>query len=218
MYTSPFDITMTLQALETWLGMINERHIVLGYGSLLNRDSRHRHSGIAHECIEAIVLGFQRGWVTRAYHEQQTYLGVWPDPAAKINVQLVPTSINPELRQRERDYRFVPVAPEQLEFSLSEQHQQRLLEWLADKSIWICETLEILPANPDYPVSQTYIDTCLAGCLQQGGEGSAHTFIATTDYWQHPRLNDRNAPIYPRYGNISRAERELIDTLLSGHK
>ena len=46
--------------------------LMIGYGSLLSHHSRRQYSNIDCQAIPVTVQGWQRGWVTRAYHEKQT--------------------------------------------------------------------------------------------------------------------------------------------------
>lgn len=205
----------TLSALKQWVTAIDEPHIVLGYGSLMNSDSRSRHSDIPHDGIEVDVEGFERAWVTRSEPEQQTYVGAYQKQGAWLNAQLVPTHMDPALQKREQDYRFTPVALSQLRFELPQTLANYLYDWLVSKDIWICESLEIVPSAPDYPVNQTYIDTCLAGCLELGGKAAAQRFITSTQGWDHHRFNDRTLPRYPRAAEVDQSHCAVIDEMLS---
>lgn len=204
-----------LAQLERWMTAISEPHIVLGYGSLMNGDSRSRHSGIPHDGVEVEVYGFERGWITRSEPERQTYVGAYQKSNGWLNAQLVPTHLDPALQKREQDYRFTAVTIDQLNFELSDDLTERLIEWLKQRDIWICESLKIEPSEPDYPVHQSYIDTCLAGCLELGGEAAARRFIASTTGWEHDRVNDRTAPRYPRAARVNPEDFVVIDQLLS---
>lgn len=204
----------SLAQLERWMAAIDEPHIVLGYGSLMNSDSRSRHSSIPHDGIEVEVVGFERAWITRSEPELQTYVGACQKAGSWLNAQLVPTHLDPALQKREQDYRFTPVEISQLSFELETPLTDYLVEWLAKRDIWICESLAIEPSSADFPVNQTYIDTCLAGCLELGGRAAAERFIASTSGWQHHRYNDREAPRYPRAAQVSAARLREIDRLL----
>lgn len=204
-----------LAQLERWMTAISEPHVVLGYGSLMNGDSRSRHSGIPHDGVEVEVYGFERGWITRSEPERQTYVGAYQKSNGWLNAQLVPTHLDPALQKREQDYRFTAVTIDQLNFELSDDLTERLIEWLKQRDIWICESLKIEPSEPDYPVHQSYIDTCLAGCLELGGEAAARRFIASTNGWEHDRVNDRTAPRYPRAARVNPEDFVVIDQLLS---
>ena len=205
-----------MNELTQWLNVQTEKHMVLGYGSLLSKCSRERYSNIFTEGVPVTVAGFERAWVTRSLQEQQTYVGAVANAHSKLNAQLIPTQINPALQEREKDYRFVEVSPQDLDFHLHNQSEYvPPSELLSQFTFWICETLACEPASEAYPVHQTYIDTCLAGCLEHGGQEEAKRFIAQTSLWEHPRVNDRVAPQYPRAALVDSKQIEHIDTLLS---
>ena len=203
-----------MNEIANWLSTQSEKHMVLGYGSLLSKDSRERYSNIFTPGIPVTVSGFERAWVTRSLHEKQTYVGAVANAHSKLNAQLIPTQINPALQEREKDYRFVEVSAKALNF-----HQHKgsasLDDVLAQFTFWICETLDCTQANDAYPVHQTYVDTCLSGCLEHGGIEEAERFIVHTSLWEHPRVNDRANPKYPRAAVVNPDHFEHIDRLLA---
>ena len=209
-------------AKDSWLATLasqQSKHIVLGYGSLLSRDSRERHSGIYTQGLPVRVSGFKRAWVTRSLQEKQTYVGAVADRTSQLNAQLIPAEVNPSLRAREKNYRFVEVpasAIEHISSSLCNQTSftSALRDALSHHQLWLCETLLCHHPSSDFPVSQTYIDTCLVGCLEHGGISEATAFIEHTYGWNHPRINDRVNPVYPRAAAISKQHLTQIDTLL----
>lgn len=196
---------------------IDEQHIVVGYGSLMNTDSRQRFSAIPHDGIPVMVNGFSRAWLTRSETEKQTYVGAVPDSNAQLNAQLLPSKMDPGLAERERDYQFVSVSTADLELDLTSEASALLMPWLESKSLWICETLLQQPADQHFPVSQTYIDTCMAGCIEHGGESEAVKFLKTTALWEHPRNNDRSDPLYPRAGHVPNPVLARIDALMEAY-
>ncbi len=208
---------MDVATIKSWMSDIDEQHIVLGYGSLMNTDSRQRFSAIPHDGIPVTVKGFARAWLTRSEAEKQTYVGAVPDSNAQLNAQLLPSKMDPGLAERERDYQFVSVSTADLELDLTEAASALLFPWLESKSLWICETLLQQPADKDFPVSQTYIDTCMAGCIEHGGEAEAVKFIKTTSLWEHPRSNDRHDPVYPRAGRVPKSVCTRIDALMEAY-
>lgn len=167
---------MTLAQLQSWIAACTTGHIVLGYGSLMNADSRQRFSSIPHTGIPVRVHGYHRAWITRSEEEQQTYVGALEHPDHYLNAQLIITTMNPALSKREQDYTFEPVEMSQLQFGLSDELLEPLTQTLKKRHLWICRTRDEHPANHDFPVSQTYIDTCIAGCLEHGGEREAIDF------------------------------------------
>lgn len=196
-----------------FLSTVPAQHYVLGYGSLLSRDSRERYSQIFTPGLPVNVTGFQRAWVTRSIAEQQTYVGAITDSNSQLNALLIPTAINPQLKHREKDYRFVEVGVQALSFTGAPM-SETLFNALEKHTFWICETLQVLPANEQFPVHQTYIDTCLSGCFEHGGETKAHAFVSQTKGWEHPRYNDREAPKYPRAANLDSRQHSKIDAIL----
>ncbi|WP_412724774.1 hypothetical protein [Alteromonas sp. D210916BOD_24] len=55
-----------------YLSTIEQKHIVLGYGSLMRKDSRERYSQIYTQGLPVTVSGYERAWVTRSLDERQT--------------------------------------------------------------------------------------------------------------------------------------------------
>ncbi|WP_124916909.1 gamma-glutamylcyclotransferase [Alteromonas flava] len=186
---------------------------------MLSADSRLNHSDHGHEALAVEVAGFAREWITRAFHEQQTYVGAVLDNNATLNALCTPIALNPKLRDRERDYRFTVVEPSQI--TLLEEDDDGLFINVKRPGVtlWICESLQCLPAQPDYPINLSYVDTCLAGCLThfataQQGRAAATTFIQTTAGWQHV-VDDRINPQYPRRAEVSSAQQRVISELLA---
>jgi hypothetical protein len=205
----------SVQDITKWFLGLEHEHIVLGYGSLLSKDSRERYSSIYTKGVPITVSGFERAWVTRSVSEKQTYVGAVPKYGAVLNAQLVPASLNPALQAREKDYRFVRVESRNIAFNgVASSYTDELHHLLNKYTLWICETLDCHAPTEQYPVHQTYVDTCLSGCLEHGGVNEAKAFVETTKLWDHPRVNDRENPKYPRSANIDVAGYKAIDELL----
>jgi hypothetical protein len=192
---------------------LGHQHYIVGYGSLLSHDSRLRHSDINEMAYPLLLTGWQRAWVTRSEGEGQTYVGATKQINAVMNGALIPThEITPELEKRESNYRFTPLSVE--DFSLtrySDIDESALKGQLKERSIWICETLETHPAEKDYPVYQSYVDTCLIGCMEIGGKLFVQDFIKQTVGWDNTWVNDRHNKQYPRYAKVNRQQEQSID-------
>ncbi|MCX2723227.1 gamma-glutamylcyclotransferase family protein [Roseibium salinum] len=65
-----------------------------------------------------------------------------------------------------------------------------------------------------YPILQSYLDCVLAGFFRFWGEEGIDHFIATTDGWHVPILNDRANPHYPRKIILDPPLQDLIDRKL----
>lgn len=209
---------MTSQVISHWFKNTTQQDLVLGYGSLMSADSRTRFSSITGPALPVTVSGYYRAWVTRSPTEQQTYVGALPEQNAQLNAQLIPATIDPKLQDREKDYQFVLVNPQNITSRLSEDDHDALVNWLEGRKVWLCQTLDAREADDIHPVSQTYIDTCLAGCLEHGGDVEAQQFLNTTRGWQHPRINDRANPRYPRAAKVESDMLSVIDAMLENYE
>ena len=192
----------------------DSEHYLLGYGSLLSHDSRYLFSDIDCQAVPLVVDGWQRAWATRSSIVQQTCLGAFKRQGAWLNAAILPiTEITPKLMTREAEYSFEALTVAQL--SLPESHQHIKLTSLKDKKIWICQNFDSYNASEAFPITQSYLDTCLSGCLEIAGRKFAKQFIASTVGWKSGWVNDRVAPIYPRAARISQETMSLIDQLLT---
>ena len=65
------------------------------------------------------------------------------------------------------------------------------------------------------PIALSYLDVVVQGYLAEFGEAGVARFFETTDGWDAPVLNDRDAPIYRRHRPSSAKERRLVSDHLS---
>ena len=206
-----------LSTLKKWDEHAQTKPLILGYGSLMSRDSRARFSGIHHDGLMVTVKGYRRGWITRSIEEKQTYVGALPDENASLNALLVPVALDPALAEREKDYQFEKVAPAQI-FSRQDEDQQAALQtWLANREVYICRSLLTRTAEQDWPVHLSYVDTCMTGCLEVEGEQAATDFVKQTAHWNAHLVDDRAAPQYPRAARTEPGVRQIIDDILRAH-
>ncbi|MFQ3236606.1 MAG: hypothetical protein ACI9C4_002179 [Paraglaciecola sp.] len=194
---------------------LGSEHYIIAYGSLLSHDSRSRFSGINCQAIPVLLRGWRRAWTTRTLHQQQTCLSAKADTEGSFNCALLPIEqISPELAKREQDYEFVQVHSSQLSI-LEDDQQKTTHKKLASKSIWICQNKKNESANSHYPICQTYVDTCLAGCLETGLSDFALQFLHSTKGWDMGWINDRHIPRYPRAADTNQHSQQLIDHVLA---
>lgn len=185
---------------------------LIGYGSLLSAYSRQTYSNLHAPVIPVMVTGWQRGWTTRYGDEVATYLGVRPAANASVSAALVPTQITDELRHRERGYDFAPVDRDTIHLLYENSNPTGL----DSARFWIVVNRQQNHADKTHPIPQSYIDTCLLGCLETGGRKMAEHFIQSTERWDGHRVNDRDwpTPLYPRGTPSNPAQRDEIDALL----
>ena len=176
-------------------------HFIFGYGSLVNRGT-HAYA-TAHP---ARLKGWKRVWRHTTLREV-AFLNVVPDAASEIDgLILEAPRVDPALDQREYAYARTHVshqvthpAPPHIEVNL----------------FAIAHGEQRAP-SPDHAILMSYLDTVVAGYLAEFGEIGVADFFATTDGWDAPILNDRDAPRYPRHAGVTDATRALTDDQLRG--
>jgi hypothetical protein len=199
---------------------------IFGYGSLVSRYSRQHYSKILSEATVATVKGWCRSWCVSYPDEGATYAGALRDDMGLLNGVLIATDIGGAIADRERGYQFTRLNNDDLfvdnlggsEERGGEQEKDSLgLSIAPQDRIWICETLQVGVASEENPLPQSYVDTCMSGCLESKGIDGAIEFIQQTRGWDCVWLNDRHleyTPRYPRYTPISTEHAALIDSLL----
>jgi hypothetical protein len=196
-----------------------QKHYLVGYGSLLSHDSRSRYSNIFCPNMPIVLEGWRREWLARGLADLQTGLGVSQIESAQLNAVLLPIEqISAELRTREQDYQFVEVDPVNIqaaqESALTQTELNNIRANPDNNKIWICANLHKEQADIHYPINQTYLDTCLVGCLDLAIDDFAADFIQHTHFWQHGWVNDRNNARYARAAKVTLQQQKQIDKLL----
>jgi len=101
-----------------------------------------------------------RAWCTSYLDEGATYAGALRDKYQELDGVLIPSDIDDSLKRRERGYQFSPLNLEELSLNRSAD------DLTADDQVWICETLVADVATTLTPLPQSYVDTCISGCLE----------------------------------------------------
>ena len=185
--------------------------LVAGYGSLLSQCSRQSYSEIYAPTLPVLVHTWERAWITRAWHEKQTYVGAVPNASAKLNAQLIPMQFSEEFSARERDYRFVKLNPDTIEFAGGAD----LSALMQHTPIYICESTDIYHSDAEHPVNLSYVATCLKGCYEIDGMREMQKFIQHTGGWDTSYFNnDFQEKRYPRAAETDDDFNQLVLDLL----
>jgi len=172
---------------------------VFGYGSLVNRGTLPP----AVDVRPATVTGWRRAWRAASRSAGRGVCAVSISEAADEAIDgLVVTfeqAIWPAIEAREQRYVW---------FEL-DGFGERVLAFRAQPEVdrW---------GDTEHPVSLTYIDCILQGYLREFGEDGVRRFMASTDGWHVPIVDDRAAPRYPRAQVLTADERALVDRMLRG--
>lgn len=178
---------------------------IFGYGSLINPHSRQR-TGQTGNSYPVSISGLTRhfGKIDSRYSISPLAAQLGEGECNGVLVEVDDTALA-QFDLREKGYQRIAIKPEQVTFS------QKPIT--LHGPIWA-----YVRPNPDtpcneQPIVQSYIDTVLAGCLSISYE-FAHTFVNTTDGWQHTLINDRDNPIYGNLAGVHDHHRQQIDQLL----
>lgn len=197
------------------------QNYILGYGSLIESESRLRTTPNAIDVFPIWVKGFKRGWFARIEVPgySTTFLGCIRSPENLLNGVVYPTSdydLN-LLDKREKGYTRVKIDSEKVVKSVG-------LDITADTVIWIYvnlfDNITILKnsiPNEKFPIVQSYLDICINGCFEieqkfKDAKGFTKDFLETTHYWNEYWVNDR---IYPRRPFIYQPKAFEIDEVLN---
>jgi len=141
-------------------------------------------------------------------HGKICALTVTPDVRAEIAGAVLFQSADglAELDERESGYRRVRV-PVHLE-------RPDPITTEIDCFTYIGDSAHYKRGSDEYPIWRSYLDCVLVGYFELGGRGAMENFIASTQGWDAPILDDRRMPLYPRAVALtSDLERGIDDTL-----
>jgi hypothetical protein len=189
---------------------------IIGYGSLMQDESRKRTSPQAEPAHPVEISGYLRGWFARgdSVGFSTTFLGALPDSKAHLNAVIYRIEMD-ELKatdQRESIYcrASVPLS----DIKTLEKSPFKIFGGQA----WIYTNRPEAAAIPNakFPIVQSYVDIFMSGCLEQEQrfelKGFAEQCLTTTKDWSTHWINDRP---YPRRPSASQPKSRQIDTLLS---
>jgi len=171
-----------------------------GFGSLVNTATH-----IYGNTRPARLEGWRRTWV-QTPDRTLAFLSVRPAPGHVIEGLLaaVPNGDWAALDERETGYARVDVTP-QVAHDMMPAPQISLYQVPEDTH----------DRNAGQAILMSYLDVVLRGYTQVFGEGGAKAFMATTDGWETPILDDRATPRYPRHQEITSGERAFHDGLIA---
>ena len=190
---------------------------IIGYGSLMQNESRQRTTPNANISYPVKVNGYQRGWFTKGSKVgfSTTFLGVVQSKESALNAAIYTIDVTEISTMDKREFSYCRLAVEPANYSLLKQDIP-----LSPGQAWIYvnKPNTIATANRHYPIVQSYVDIFLSGCLELEQRFELKDFakqcLATTSNWSTQWMNDR---IYPRRPFIYQPKARQIDQLLKEH-
>ena len=167
-----------------------------GYGSLVNRATH-----IYASAHPARIKGWRRAW-RHVEGRDVAFLTAEPDANTTIDglIAAVPGADWQALDAREAWY-------------TREDAQDLEHDLIPAPQVQIYHAPQALhrPATKQHPVLLSYIDVVVQGYETEFGECGVARFFDTTDGWDAPIKNDRNAPVYSRHQKLTASQTALVD-------
>lgn len=175
-------------------------HYFFGYGSLVNRAT--------HDYARARVADL-RGWRRVWCHTNLrpvAFLSVVPDGTTTISglIAEVPGANWAALDEREYAYDRIACA-EAISHGMASA---------PEIAVYMVPDRTRSAPSQTHPILQSYLDVVVQGYLREFGPEGAAAFFDTTDGWDAPILQDRDAPRYPRHQTLAPDERRFVDEAL----
>lgn len=160
------------------------KNYIIGYGSLINVESQNI-TGKSLSSIPAILNGYSRSWTVTYDHLKFCALGVYENPAHKINVVIFEAEDLAVFDAREHGYTRIEISTSQL------TAWDKSFPVPTDGKIWI-----YLPyaekfgqASDRHYIWQSYVDVILMGCISISSS-FAEEFMNSTQGWDLRFFND----------------------------
>lgn len=196
---------------------LSKPQYIVGYGSLMQTDSKRGTEPNAGENLPVRVKGFQRAWNTHGVFPT-CYLGVQQSKSARMVAALYrsfPKEGVLTADAREIDYCRVAVDPDSVTMLDGSPVP-------ANSQIWVYANKPETLAAPDAgnPIVQSYVDIVITGCLElqelvkDPDIDFVEQFVKTTKGWSKHWVNDR---LYPRRPYIHQPKAWEIDSALKKH-
>ncbi len=184
--------------------MTNKMYIFT-YGSLIYDYNSH--------IIPVNISGFKRGWNVQVPEDRNTGLGLiksdkFSDYCNGLILEVTPDDLE-TYDQRELVHEYERILLDHSHVELINSNYCLDI----DTVIWTYVAQNPKLPTSEYPISQSYLDVVLSGCLSIN-ERFAINFINTTYGWDGVWINDRTKPRYRR--NIC-VNKIVIDNFLHKH-
>ena len=196
---------------------VNSKHtnFVIGYGSLMNKDSRRITVPEAEYASPILVKNFERIWASRGNKSGATFLLAIPNKDYVMNAIYYKSKATDIAATdlREASYCRVKIPSKDL-LPLGVKSLPKGDYWMYVKDFSDTE----FPTR-DFPILQTYADVFMTGCLQTQADFNLTEFgqlcFNTTYNWDLANwLYDRTNPKYARYSKNTEQYRPQIDGII----
>jgi len=187
---------------------------VIGYGSLIDEESKKRTDPTAQDSFPVLVKGYKRSWSAHGNLPgfNATFLSIVEDQQSSFN-GVIYQLINPDNIQQYDKRETIYCRKELIDGELNTY----AATLPPQKQVWIYSSIDKTNQNPThrYPIVQSSVDIFVRGCIQIEEKFTipnyASNCITSTDQWSVYWINDR---IFPRRPTLYEPYASKIDALL----
>lgn len=173
----------------------NKRHFIFGYGSLISSMSRAK-TGETGKVWPARLMGYQRHWSVMTTEFGMSSVAVIPSKKDNDNLAVCNGLL---IEINEKELQAFDIREQGYNRSLIMSDQLKAYEQALPKgNVWIYHTCDISEPTEECPITLSYLDVILSGCLEYGRDFTME-FLSMTKGWEYRLVNDRRLPRYPRY-------------------
>ena len=195
------------------------KNYIIGYGSLMDKESRIRTNKSAFVVKPILIKGFERTWGLHGGMYKITFLTIIKKENSIVNAVYYPVSIKDlkKTDRRERAYCRVKVEDKDLSFYGKNIKTK-------NKNFWVyAANLEKIkkPSN-SYPIVQSYVDLFIGGCFQikerykisEFPKQCVETTTEWSKYWVNDRVHARRPFLVPNFYKIDNLLSNFFDYYL----
>lgn len=173
----------------------NAQNYLIGYGSLMQRESREQTTPDIIDVYPIELIGYKRVWGLRKVRHKSTFLTIFKDENASVNAVYYPINEHDILATdlREIGYCRVQVGMKNLK-PLGLKNLPKGTYW-----VYIQDAKQIKFPTTKHPIIQSYVDIFINGCMDIASTYQVKDFtkhcITKTGGWPKPEsgawINDR---------------------------
>lgn len=177
-----------------------DNNYIIGYGSLIQKESRRITNPNAKYVYPIEVKGFKRIWGIQGGNYKTTFLTLLKDKNSSLNAVYYPVADYDILETDEREMGYCRILVPKTDI------QALGLKDIPDGKYWVYAQKDdkIDPPNKEYPIVQSYVDVFLDGCIQMSKTYNIPQFfeecVSKTHGWPTETgswVNDRTHPRRP---------------------
>ncbi|MDA8569729.1 gamma-glutamylcyclotransferase [Candidatus Pelagibacter bacterium] len=192
------------------------KNYIIGYGSLMEKESRTRTNKSALIVKPILIEGFERTWGQSGGIYKITFLTIIQKKNSKVNAVYYPVSLKDldKTDRRESGYCRVKVKEENLSFYEDKVKTKNKNFWVYSANLG-----KLKKPSEGHPIVQSYVDIFMNGCFQIKEKYELNEFpeqcVETTKewskYWVNDRIHARRPFLVPNFYKIDKLLSKYFD-------